>query len=49
MEKITGFGGFFFRAQDPKALGKWYEDHFGITAEQRPTQMTISPGSNKLV
>lgn len=38
MEKVTGFGGFFFRAQDPKALGKWYEDHFGITME--PTMYT---------
>jgi glyoxylase I family protein len=30
MEKITGIGGFFFRAQDPKALAAWYERHFGI-------------------
>ncbi len=30
MEKVTGFGGFFFRAEDPKALAKWYLDHLGI-------------------
>ncbi len=30
MEKVTGIGGFFFRAKDPKALAKWYEDNFGI-------------------
>lgn len=30
MEKISGFGGFFFRAEDPDGLGKWYETHFGI-------------------
>jgi predicted enzyme related to lactoylglutathione lyase len=30
MEKITGIGGFFFRAKDPKALAAWYETHFGI-------------------
>ncbi len=27
---VTGIGGFFFRANDPKALAKWYNDHFGI-------------------
>jgi predicted enzyme related to lactoylglutathione lyase len=30
MEKVTGFGGFFFRAEDPKALAAWYEKHLGI-------------------
>ena len=30
MERVLGIGGFFFRAQDPKALAKWYEDHLGI-------------------
>ena len=30
MERITGIGGFFFRAQDPMALAAWYEEHFGI-------------------
>jgi predicted enzyme related to lactoylglutathione lyase len=30
MEKITGIGGFFFRANDYKALAEWYERHFGI-------------------
>lgn len=29
---VTGFGGFFFRAKDPKALAAWYETHFGINA-----------------
>jgi len=32
--KITGFGGFFFRSKDPKALGEWYELHFGINSMQ---------------
>jgi glyoxylase I family protein len=31
MEKVLGFGGFFFRARDPQLLAKWYEDHLGIT------------------
>jgi glyoxylase I family protein len=30
MEKVTGIGGFFFRAKDPKVLGRWYEQHLGI-------------------
>src|SRR6185436_2609179 len=30
MERVTGIGGFFFRAKDPKKLAKWYEDHLGI-------------------
>lgn len=29
-EKVTGIGGFFFRAKDPAALAKWYEEHLGI-------------------
>lgn len=29
-ETITGFGGFFFRAKDTKALAAWYADNFGI-------------------
>ena len=30
MEKVTGIGGFFFRAKDPKTLGVWYQQHLGI-------------------
>src|SRR5256885_11094388 len=25
------FGGFFFKAQSPKVLAKWYSDHLGVT------------------
>ena len=31
MEKVTGIGGFFFRAKDPKALALWYEQHLGVS------------------
>jgi predicted enzyme related to lactoylglutathione lyase len=30
MEKVTGLGGVFFRARDPKALAAWYRDHLGV-------------------
>lgn len=30
MERVTGIGGFFFRAEDPEALGRWYRDHLGV-------------------
>ena len=31
MERVTGIGGLFFRAKDPKALGSWYQQHLGIS------------------
>jgi glyoxylase I family protein len=31
MEKVTGIGGLFFRAHDPKALRGWYQEHLGIS------------------
>jgi len=31
MERVTGIGGLFFRAHDPKALGLWYQQHLGIS------------------
>lgn len=30
MKYVTGIGGLFFRSKDPKALGAWYQQHFGI-------------------
>jgi predicted enzyme related to lactoylglutathione lyase len=36
-EAVTGIGGFFFRARDPKALSQWYQDHLGITVTPRST------------
>jgi len=30
-ETVTGIGGFFFRARDPKALAQWYQDHLGVS------------------
>lgn len=30
MERVSGIGGFFFKAQDPTGLGLWYEKHLGV-------------------
>lgn len=32
MAKVIGLGGAFIRANDPKALYAWYEQHLGISA-----------------
>jgi predicted enzyme related to lactoylglutathione lyase len=29
-ERVTGIGGVFFRARDPKALVDWYAEHLGV-------------------
>lgn len=31
MKRVTGIGGIFFKAKDPKALGDWYDKHLGLT------------------
>lgn len=30
MEKVTGIGGIFLKAKDPKALAKWYTENLGV-------------------
>jgi predicted enzyme related to lactoylglutathione lyase len=35
VERVTGIGGFFFRARNPAALASWYEERLGVkTAPQ---------------
>ena len=34
MVRITGIGGLFFRAKDPKALAAWYQSALGIEARE---------------
>jgi glyoxylase I family protein len=48
MEKVTGIGGLFFRARDPVALGRWYQDHLGVTLtpssyEESPWRQEAGP------
>jgi catechol 2,3-dioxygenase-like lactoylglutathione lyase family enzyme len=33
MRRVTGIGGIFFKATDPKALGTWYKTHLGIDVQ----------------
>ena len=33
MKRVTGIGGVFFKAKDPKALAAWYKTHLGIPVE----------------
>jgi len=33
MAKVTGIGGVFFKARDPKALAAWYAKHLGLVLE----------------
>lgn len=32
-QRVTGIGGVFFKARDPKALSAWYREHLGIAVE----------------
>jgi predicted enzyme related to lactoylglutathione lyase len=34
MKRVTGVGGVFFKARDPKALGEWYRRHLGMEVEE---------------
>ena len=33
MKRVTGIGGIFFKARDPKALADWYRRHLGIDVQ----------------
>ncbi|MGM9490783.1 VOC family protein [Ideonella sp. YS5] len=34
MKRVTGIGGIFFKARDPKALREWYREHLGFDLEE---------------
>lgn len=38
---MTGIGGFFFRARDPEALARWYEEQLGI--DRAPPSYDVDP------
>jgi glyoxylase I family protein len=41
MERVTGIGGFFFRARDPEALARWYDEQLGI--DKAPPSYDVRP------
>ena len=45
MQKVTGIGGFFFRAEDPTALAEWYKKHLGV--ELVPSDYNQKPWSQE--
>jgi predicted enzyme related to lactoylglutathione lyase len=34
MKRVTGIGGIFFTARDPKAMHEWYRRHLGIDVQE---------------
>ena len=45
MASITGFGGAFIRANDPKALYSWYEQHLGLAQAEGSFAFPASQGA----
>ena len=41
MHKVAGFGGFFFRSENPGLLAAWYQKHLGI--DPVPTSAEATP------
>jgi catechol 2,3-dioxygenase-like lactoylglutathione lyase family enzyme len=34
MKRVTGIGGVFFKARDPKAMRAWYQTHLGMDVQE---------------
>jgi len=34
MQRVTGIGGIFFKADDPEKLYRWYAEHLGIERDE---------------
>ena len=41
MKRVIGIGGIFFKSKDPKALGDWYQKHFGISNQGWGAQFMV--------
>jgi predicted enzyme related to lactoylglutathione lyase len=44
MQRVTGIGGFFFRAKDPAGLAAWYEANLGIPSTDTRWSWTQEAG-----
>lgn len=40
-KRVTGIGGVFFKAKDPKALGQWYAKHLDIELEAPESGVSV--------
>ncbi|HEY1630203.1 MAG TPA: VOC family protein [Rhizomicrobium sp.] len=49
MARITGIGGVFFKASDPKALAAWYRDTLGLPLEDWGGAMVKNEGPPQVV
>jgi predicted enzyme related to lactoylglutathione lyase len=47
--RVTGIGGIFFKAKDPKALVSWYREHLGIAIENSVALFTWRGGKDVTV
>ena len=47
-QRVTGIGGVFFRARDPRVLAAWYEEHLGVP-RQGDEAYAIFPESRNAV
>src|SRR5207247_6351160 len=44
--RVTGLGGIFFKAKDPKALVQWYRRHLGMDIEDTVALFTWRSGKD---
>ena len=42
MERVTGIGGTFIRARDPKALAAWYRNNLGLDVAEGETYVLLT-------
>lgn len=42
--RVTGIGGVFFKARDPKALAAWYRENLGIEVPEGQTHAVFAVG-----
>ena len=45
MERVTGIGGIFLTARDPKRLAAWYREHLGMPIDEGQTYGTFTAGA----
>ena len=45
MERVTGIGGIFLKAHDPRGLAAWYRDHLGVPIDEGQTYGAFTAGA----